>query len=136
MRRLVQLLEHRLPVPPATLRRGPFQDGAFTSEARSERTTSLLGLALAVAFGTCFLTGLVSHLIQQPPAWFDWPTRPVGLYRVTQGAHVATGLASIPLLLAKLWSVYPKLFTWPPARDVAEALSRLGLLVLVGSAIF
>ncbi|HET7477307.1 MAG TPA: molybdopterin-dependent oxidoreductase, partial [Dermatophilaceae bacterium] len=47
-----------------------------------------------------------------------------------------TGLASIPLLLAKLWSVYPKLFTWPPARDVAEALSRLGLLVLVGSAIF
>ena len=40
------------------------------------------------------------------------------LYRVTQGVHVATGLASIPLLLAKLWAVYPKLFTWPPFSSV------------------
>ena len=40
----------------------------------------------AVAFGVCFLTGLLSHLIQHPPGWFWWPSRPVGLYRVTQGA--------------------------------------------------
>src|SRR4051812_49975187 len=90
-------------------RRGPFRRGAFGSRLRSARLTSHLGLALAVAFGTCFVTGLLSHLIQHPPGWFWWPARPVGLYRVTQGLHVATGLASIPLLGVKLWSVYPRL---------------------------
>ena len=30
---------------------------------------------------------------------------------------MATGLASVPLLGAKLWSVYPRLFAWPPVRD-------------------
>src|SRR5207244_11518566 len=66
----------------------------------------------------------ISHLIQQPPSWFVWPSRPAGLYRVTQGLHVATGIASIPLLLAKLWTVYPLLWTWPPARNVAHAVER------------
>ncbi len=28
-------------------------------------------------------------------------------YRLTQGIHVATGIATIPLLLFKLWTVYP-----------------------------
>ena len=32
--------------------------------------------------------------------------RPAGLYRITQGVHVATGIAAIPLLFAKLWTVY------------------------------
>ena len=91
----------------------------FTGSRRDERTASLLGVALGVTFGVCFVTGVLSHLIQDPPSWFQWPSRPAGLYRVTQGVHVATGLASIPLLLAKLWVVYPKLFTWPPFRSVA-----------------
>jgi DMSO/TMAO reductase YedYZ molybdopterin-dependent catalytic subunit len=125
-----------LPVPPAALRRGPLKRGAFRSRLRSPRLTSHLGLALAAAFGTCFLTGLLSHLVQHPPVWFWWPSRPVGLYRVTQGLHVATGLASIPLLGAKLWSVYPRLFAWPPARDVAHALERAGVSVLVAAALF
>jgi len=30
----------------------------------------------------CFVTGLLSHLIQQPPGWFSWPARPAGLYRL------------------------------------------------------
>jgi DMSO/TMAO reductase YedYZ molybdopterin-dependent catalytic subunit len=49
---------------------------------------------------------------------------------------VATGLASIPLLLGKLWTVFPKLFVWPPFRGVASALERLSLLPLVGGALF
>ena len=67
----------------------------------SERNAAWLGISLGVAFGICFLTGLLSHLIQHPPGWFVWPARPAGLYRVTQGLHVATGIAAIPLLLVK-----------------------------------
>ena len=108
----------------------------FTSPLHDERTAALLGVALGAAFSVCFLTGLLSHLIQQPPAWFTWPTGPVWLYRVTQGLHVATGIAAVPLLLAKLWTVYPHLWTWPPARDVGHALERLSLLPLVGGSLF
>jgi DMSO/TMAO reductase YedYZ molybdopterin-dependent catalytic subunit len=96
----------------------------------------VLGIALGISFTTCFLTGLYSHLAQHPPSWFTLPARPAGLYRFTQGLHVATGLASIPLLLAKLWAVFPKLFAWPPFRGVASALERLSLLPLVGGALF
>jgi DMSO/TMAO reductase YedYZ molybdopterin-dependent catalytic subunit len=108
----------------------------FTSTLRSPRLTSQLGLALAVAFAICFLTGYLSHAIQHPPWWFHWPSRPVSLYRVTQGLHVAAGTALVPLLAAKLWSVYPKLFTWPPVRDAAHAVERASVAVLVASALF
>jgi hypothetical protein len=107
-----------------------------TSPMHSTRVAAILGIALGVTFSTCFLTGLLSHLIQDPPSWFVWPSRPAGLYRVTQGVHVATGLASIPLLLAKLWSVFPKLFAWPPFRGFAGVLERLMLVPLVGGALF
>jgi hypothetical protein len=60
----------------------------------------------------------------------------VWLYRVTQGVHVATGLAAVPLLGAKLWSVYPRLFTWPPVRSIAHAAERAGIAVLVAAALF
>jgi len=136
LRRAVTWLQQPWPAPPAALRRGPMRRGAFDSKLRSPRLTSLLGLALAVAFTVCFVTGLISHLIQHPPFWFYWPSRPVGLYRVTQGLHVATGLASVPLLGAKLWSVYPRLFAWPPARGLAHALERATVAVLVAAALF
>jgi hypothetical protein len=42
----------------------------------------------------------------------------------------------IPILLAKLWSVLPKLFEWPPLRSPAHALERLSLLLLVGGVVF
>ena len=48
---------------------------------------------------------------------FDWPTRPSWLFRLTQGLHVGLGLVLVPVVLAKLWSVIPKLFAWPPARS-------------------
>ncbi|MEU8661299.1 molybdopterin-dependent oxidoreductase [Actinoplanes philippinensis] len=110
--------------------------GRFTSAVRSPRLTSRLGIALGVAFAVCFVTGVVSHLVQHPPGWFWWPSRPVGLYRFTQGLHVATGLATVPLLGAKLWSVYPRLFTWPPIRSLAHAAERASVAVLVAAALF
>ncbi|MEC3975194.1 molybdopterin-dependent oxidoreductase [Amycolatopsis sp. H20-H5] len=91
---------------------------------------------LAVSFTVCFLTGLISHLIQHPAGWFWWPSRPVSLYRVTQGLHVISGIASIPLLLAKLWSVFPKLFGRPLVKSLPHALERLSILVLSASAFF
>jgi hypothetical protein len=93
-------------------------------------------VALGVSFSVCLATGLVSHALQHPPPWFHWPARPVNLYRITQGVHVLTGIGSIPLLLAKLWVVYPKLFEWPPVRGVVHALERLSLLVLIAGALF
>ncbi|WP_254876920.1 molybdopterin-dependent oxidoreductase [Verrucosispora sp. NA02020] len=135
-RRIAQWCLAPLPPPPATLRRGPARPGAFPSRSRSTRLTGQLGAALGLAFGICFATGLLSHLIQHPPDWFGWPSRPIGLYRFTQGLHVATGLASIPLLGVKLWSVYPHLFGWPPARSLAHAAERTSLAVLVASALF
>ncbi|SBT65781.1 sulfoxide reductase catalytic subunit YedY [Micromonospora sediminicola] len=136
LRRFGRWLGEPLPAPPARWQRGPFRDGAFSSPARSARLSTHLGMALAVAFGVCFTTGLLSHLAQHPPAGFDWPPRPVQFYRVTQGLHVATGLATVPLLAAKLWAVYPELFRWPPARDAAHAVERISVAMLVGAALF
>ena len=67
---------------------------------------------------------------------FDWPTRPSWLYRLNQGLHVGLGLVVIPVVLAKLWSVLPRLFAWPPARSLAQVLERVTLLMLVGGILF
>jgi Oxidoreductase molybdopterin binding domain len=136
VRHLAELVQRPLPAPPVALRRGPLRAGAFPSPLRSRRLTSQLGVWLGIAFAICFLTGLTSHYIQHPPGWFWWPSRPVWLYRVTQGVHVATGFATVPLLGAKLWSVYPRLFTWPPARNLAHAAERASVAVLVAAALF
>lgn len=87
------------------LRQGPLREETWRSPLRSERTAALLGMSVGIAFAICFVTGLISHFIQQSPSWFLWPSWPVNLYRVTQGLHVITGFAAIPLLLAKLWTV-------------------------------
>jgi DMSO/TMAO reductase YedYZ molybdopterin-dependent catalytic subunit len=118
------------------LRIGPFREGAFRSRLHSDRSAAILGIALGVTFAVCFLTGILSHLIQYPPPWFLWPSRPAGLYRITQGVHVATGIASVPLLLAKLWTVYPRLWRWPPLESLAHGLERLSLVPLVGGSLF
>ena len=106
------------------------------SRLHEPRVAALLGIALGVAFVLCFGTGVLSHLIQQPPAWFHWPSRPAGFYRISQGIHVTAGFVTIPLLLAKLWIVYPKLFEWPPVTSVVHALERLSLLPLIGGGLF
>lgn len=121
---------------PASRLRPPVTAESFASPLHDRRTAAWLGVALGASFAVCFATGLLSHLIQQPPGWFTWPPRPAGLYRVTQGVHVATGIATVPLLLAKLWVVYPSLWTWPPVRNVAHAVERLSLIPLVGGSLF
>ena len=122
----------------ARARRGPLAEGAFPSRLHGERSAALLGIALGIAFTVCFVTGLMSHLVQRGPHSVQdwWPSRPVSLYRVTQGVHVLTGMAAVPLLLAKMWVAYPRLWSWPPVRDVLHAVERLALLALVGGAIF
>lgn len=110
--------------------------GRFTSPLHSERVAAQLGIWLGISFTVALVTGLISHFMQHPPSWMLWPSRPVNLYRVTQGVHVIGGLATIPLLLAKLWSVYPRLWQWPPLRSLSHAVERGLVLLLVGGALF
>jgi DMSO/TMAO reductase YedYZ molybdopterin-dependent catalytic subunit len=111
-------------------------EASFTGRLRDPRVAARVGLALGTAFTVCFATGLLSHLIQHPPNWFVWPARPVRLYQYTQGLHVLSGIAAIPLLLAKLYAVYPKLFVNPPVRSPAHAVERGTVFVLAGAAFF
>ena len=110
----------------------------------------MYGVVLLVGLPLVFLTGLLDYLAYSPQfgqafpgdvGWlrlppFDWPTRPSWLFRLTQGLHVGLGITLVPVVLAKLWSVLPKLFDWPPARSVAQVLERLSLLLLVGGILF
>jgi DMSO/TMAO reductase YedYZ molybdopterin-dependent catalytic subunit len=119
----------KLPEPPT--------EESFPSPLHHPRVATVLGRWLAVAVTICFLTGLFSHFEQQTPTWLNIPSRPASLYRVTQGLHVLTGIVSVPLLLAKLWTVYPKLFAklpWPPSRKaVAMIFERASIAVLVAA---
>jgi DMSO/TMAO reductase YedYZ molybdopterin-dependent catalytic subunit len=105
---------------------------AAADPVKSERSAVVIGRLLAAAFLVCFATGLYSHLLQDPSPWVPLPTRPAELYRFTQGLHVISGIASVPLLLGKLWTVYPALFTWPPVRSLPNLLERVSIAVLVG----
>ena len=52
---------------------------------------------------------------------------------------MVTGTAAVPLLLVKLWTVYPRLFRRPERavrRLALDALERGSIAVLVASAIF
>jgi len=130
---------------------GPFQPTFWRSPLRGPWLTSVLGSLLGPAILIIALTGLISHdayhpelrgnatidpardiapLIQFPASWPSW------IYALTQGIHITLGLVTIPLLLAKLWSVIPKLFQWPAVRSAANAIERLSLLLLVGGALF
>lgn len=131
---------------------GPTRPEFWRSPLRGPWLTSVLGLVLLVGIVVLFVTGLLSYAAYNPglggpndktpdKGWlgfylFAWPTDPPWLYRLNQGVHVTLGIVLVPVLLAKLWSVVPKLFTWPPVRSVGHALERLSLLLLVGGALF
>ncbi|MEV3886874.1 molybdopterin-dependent oxidoreductase [Streptomyces griseoincarnatus] len=137
---------------PGRLPRGPFSPDFWRSPLRGTWFTSVLGVVLLAGITILFVTGLVSYAAYNPDLspvndrtpgkgilgfyLFSWPTDPPWLYRLTQGVHVTLGLGLVPVLLAKLWSVVPKLFTLPPARSVTHALERLSLILLVGGALF
>jgi hypothetical protein len=119
----------KLPDPPT--------EKSFPSPLPHPRVATVIGRWLGIAVTICFLTGLFSHFEQATPGWLHIPTRPASLYRVTQGLHVLTGTVSVPLLLAKLWTVYPKLFAklpWPPSRKaLGTVFERLSIAVLVAA---
>lgn len=121
----------RAPSPPS--------DASFTTRLRSAAVAARVGLVLGICFGIAFVTGLISHYAQNVDQPVPFPTSPSWGYRVTQGLHVVTGTACVPLLLVKLWTVYPKLFQRPPGdvrRLTLEVLERASIGVLVASAIF
>jgi hypothetical protein len=105
----------------------------FSSPVRSTALTARLGRLIGIAIGICFLTGLLSHYQYGPWHWLPEPASPAWGFRLTQGVHVATGMAAIPLVLIKLWSVYPNLFRWPPARSVKHAVERGTVAALVAA---
>lgn len=105
------------------------------SPVRSTRLTVLLGTWLGPAFLICFGTGLFSHYLQEPGSITFFLTRPVWIYQVTQGIHITAGIASIPLLFAKLWSVFPELLRWPPIKNLWHALERASIALFVSSAL-
>jgi DMSO/TMAO reductase YedYZ molybdopterin-dependent catalytic subunit len=131
---------------------GPFRRSFWRSPIRGPWLTSVLGLVLLGGITVVFVTGLLSYAAYNPDLsavndetpgkgllgfyLFSWPTHPVWLYRVNQGVHVTLGLVLVPILLAKLWSVLPKLFEWPAVRNPAHALERLSLFLLVGGGVF
>ncbi|MBC7633768.1 molybdopterin-dependent oxidoreductase [Aeromicrobium sp.] len=112
----------------------------FESRARGTALTARVGMALGIAFSICFLTGIWSHWQYQTPGWLPLGPNPTQLYRFTQGTHILSGIAAIPLLLVKLWSVFPRLFIRPPTKPgrelVIEILERASIGVLVAAAFF
>ncbi|MEU9120934.1 molybdopterin-dependent oxidoreductase [Streptomyces sp. NPDC048506] len=139
--------------PPSGPPASPFDPSFWRSSLRGPRLTAVLGVVLLAGITLLFVTGLLSYAAYNPNLaggvndktpgkgllgfyLFSWPTDPHWLYRLTQGLHVTVGIALVPVLLAKLWSVIPKLFTMPPARSAGHALERLSLLLLVGGALF
>jgi DMSO/TMAO reductase YedYZ molybdopterin-dependent catalytic subunit len=135
----------RLPAPP-----GVFRPGFWRSPIRGPWLTAVLGAVLLAVVPVMFVTGFLSYLAYNP--WlpgndgrhasgvltfvpFHWPASPAWGYRLTQGIHVTLGVMAVPVVLAKLWSVIPKLFVWPPVRSPAHALERVSLFLLVGSGV-
>ncbi|MFD2341285.1 molybdopterin-binding protein [Clavibacter tessellarius] len=107
----------------------------LASPARTTRMAVVIGRLLGLAFLVCFGTGLYSHFLQDPLPWMRFPTAPVSLYRVTQGIHITAGIACVPLLLAKLWIVFPELLTYPPVTGVVSFLERASIAVFVGASL-
>lgn len=130
---------------------GPSREDFWRSPLRGPWLTTMLGAVLLVAVVVVGATGFLSHAAYDPDLGanaivprdhdlqlliFDWPTRAAWLFALNQSLHTIVGIVAVPLLLAKLWSVIPKLFAWPPVASPAQGLERLSLLGLVGGAIF
>jgi DMSO/TMAO reductase YedYZ molybdopterin-dependent catalytic subunit len=127
---------------------GPFRPAFWRSPLRGPWLTSALGSVLLLLVAAVATTGFLSHAAYMPglpgnrivpvalPLTFGWPTGPSWLYALNQGLHTNVGLVAIPFLLAKLWSVIPRLFAWPPVAGPAQAIERLSIALLVSSAVF
>lgn len=121
----------------------------WRSPLRGPWLTSMFALPLLVGLPVVIVTGLLDWMAYSPQfgqsipsdvgylhlPWFEWPTSPSWLFRLTEGLHVGLGMILVPVVLAKLWSVIPKLFTGPP-RGPVRALERASLVLLVGGILF
>jgi DMSO/TMAO reductase YedYZ molybdopterin-dependent catalytic subunit len=127
---------------------GPFRPDFWRSPIRSAWLASVFAAALLPLTLICTITGFASHFAYEGElgrnATFDrdpvtklldraidWPAGEF-LFAVNQGLHTVCGVLLIPILLAKLWSVAPKLFEWPPVKSLQHGIERAGLGLLVG----
>jgi DMSO/TMAO reductase YedYZ molybdopterin-dependent catalytic subunit len=120
----------------------------WRSPLRGPWLTSALGTILGLLLIVVVVTGFLSHVAYQSdlagnrivPAdlslSFSWPAAPAWLYAFTQGLHVNLGIAAVPFVIAKLWSVIPRLFVMPPVSSVAQAIERGSIALLVASIVF
>jgi DMSO/TMAO reductase YedYZ molybdopterin-dependent catalytic subunit len=130
---------------------GPLLPNRWKSPVRGPWLTSVFGLVLLIGIPVEFITGLISYAAYNPRLkgndpnpnhglfglyLFNWATSPAWLYRLIEGVHVMLGLVLVPVVLAKLWSVMPKLFAWPPWRSISKLLERLSLVLIVGGVVF
>ncbi|CAN5436671.1 molybdopterin-dependent oxidoreductase [soil metagenome] len=95
----------------------------------------VLGRLLGIAFLVCFGTGIYSHFLQEPLAWMVFPTRPQTLYQLSQGIHITAGIACFPLILGKLYVVFPELFQTPPIKNFVGFLERASIAIFVASSL-
>lgn len=130
---------------------GPFDRRVWRSPLRGPWLASFLSLGLLVLFSLEILTGYFSYVAYQPQlpgnsvtgggpdeflfSW-RWPTSPAWLFGLNQTVHVLAGLAAMPILAAKLWTVMPKFYKWPPVRSLADALERASYALIIGSSFF
>lgn len=113
---------------------------SIDSPSRNPRMATVTGRLLGLAFLICFGTGLYSHFLQEPLAWMTFTTRPLWLYQVTQGIHITAGILCFPLLLGKLYVVFPDLFQYPPVRNLkkggaVDLLERGSIALFVGASL-
>ncbi|THG30171.1 molybdopterin-dependent oxidoreductase [Naasia lichenicola] len=108
---------------------------ALESPSRTPRMAVVVGRLLGIAFLLCFGTGLYSHFIQHPADGMFFPNQPYWIYQLNQGIHVTTGIVCIPLILAKLWTVYPNLFGYPAIKDKLAILERGSIAIFIGASI-
>ena len=143
------MAQARRPPSPPLPDAGPFRSSFWRSPLRGPWLASFLSAALLPLILICAATGFISHAAYETDLgsnalfdegvdfyFFSWPTSPAWLYAATQGLHVISGLAAIPILLAKLWAVIPQLFERPAVRSLAHVVERIGLVALVGGALF
>ncbi len=119
--------------------RGP-RPADFGSPVHDAVVVARIGRWLGIAVAVCFVTGLISHNAQSVTGiglvpWPGWG------YRLSQGLHVASGIAAIPLLLGKVFAAYPRLFVSPALpkpnlEGLPVMLERASIGVLVGAAFF
>jgi hypothetical protein len=95
----------------------------------------VVGRLLAIAFLLCFGTGLYSHFLQEPEPWMRFSTVPAQLYQVTQGIHITAGIACFPLILGKLYTIYPQLFQTPAVKGPLHLLERASIALFVGASL-